>query len=774
MRSFWNLLRSLVPTAQTTRQLHLSRTNRIRPTLQVLEDRFAPATLYVDIDAVAASPGADVWDTTGGDHSPMTVSTLTFGADLFTSIQAAVDVAGVGDTILVADGTYTETVTISTSGLILNGNFFLTAGNGGGRMTNESIVDGASGGFIIDAQNVTVSGFTVTGQMDFMGTAGVTIQDSGATVENNIISNNIMGVAVVNPGMTTTGTTIQNNLIVDNNGFKAAPFDGAFGILLQTSTSGSTIQSNVINGHDADGILLTGNNGVTHTNETITMNSVTTMDGVGITIINTSNSVVTSNTIVGSLFEGIRFLGGNDGITVSGNTVSGAEDDGILILESATFENNGPNSNFNLSGNVIEIDIDMLFMPPDPNFAGISINSLQGNSMISGNTVNFDNTGASTTSVAGVRVDGDSNGDVLITMNEVTNTGTVTSSTGILVTDMGSATIGTGNMISGAPTAINLSGGASVQFDGTNTITGGDNGLVIDGMGTEVVGGTVANMEFSGQSGDYIALENMALQGEALSIVDASFEGTPTTELTPEELEMVSMQISDSGSNSGSGTIIITPPPPPGSTVAAAVDLNGNLQVVGSDNNESFFINAFNPGSVTVTNFGSPLGTFDLSGGGRIIVNALGGNDFIQVPGFLKTEIYGGDGNDVILGSSADDIIFGNAGDDRIYGNPGNDVLIGGAGRDFVYATSGINILVGGEVDDSANSFSNLDSVRMAWVSGTSPVSLAMTPPTTDPAGFADQDFLFGGSGADAFIFRMGGDFVLGFMAGMDEMLMLP
>jgi Ca2+-binding RTX toxin-like protein len=43
---------------------------------------------------------------------------------------------------------------------------------------------------------------------------------------------------------------------------------------------------------------------------------------------------------------------------------------------------------------------------------------------------------------------------------------------------------------------------------------------------------------------------------------------------------------------------------------------------------------------------------------------------------------YGGDGNDLLVGSIRDDVLYGDNGDDRLIGGVGNDLLWGGEGRD--------------------------------------------------------------------------------------------
>jgi uncharacterized delta-60 repeat protein len=65
--------------------------------------------------------------------------------------------------------------------------------------------------------------------------------------------------------------------------------------------------------------------------------------------------------------------------------------------------------------------------------------------------------------------------------------------------------------------------------------------------------------------------------------------------------------------------------------------------------------------------------------------------------------LYGGNGNDSLLGGSNNDYLYGqndsdrligNAGNDYLYGGAGDDILIGGAGNDFLYGQTGADIFV--------------------------------------------------------------------------------
>lgn len=83
-----------------------------------------------------------------------------------------------------------------------------------------------------------------------------------------------------------------------------------------------------------------------------------------------------------------------------------------------------------------------------------------------------------------------------------------------------------------------------------------------------------------------------------------------------------------------------------------------------------------------------------------IIVYAGSGDDFVTANyrGFSSSDasalIFGGAGNDTLLGSNGDDTIFGGNNDDSIYGTEGNDVLLTGTGQDRVIGNDGVNLIV--------------------------------------------------------------------------------
>jgi Ca2+-binding RTX toxin-like protein len=72
----------------------------------------------------------------------------------------------------------------------------------------------------------------------------------------------------------------------------------------------------------------------------------------------------------------------------------------------------------------------------------------------------------------------------------------------------------------------------------------------------------------------------------------------------------------------------------------------------------------------------------------RIIINTRAGDDVVEASGLAAGAIQltanGGDGDDVLIGSTGDDTLNGEAGDDVLIGGPGIDILNGGPGSNVL------------------------------------------------------------------------------------------
>ncbi len=84
------------------------------------------------------------------------------------------------------------------------------------------------------------------------------------------------------------------------------------------------------------------------------------------------------------------------------------------------------------------------------------------------------------------------------------------------------------------------------------------------------------------------------------------------------------------------------------------------------------------------------------AGSGNDIVWGYGGDDEIYGD-YGNDEIHGGNGNDEIHGEDGNDKLFGDEGNDTLYGDAGDDYLECGNGNNHMYGGNGDDVLVGGE-----------------------------------------------------------------------------
>ena len=240
--------------------------------VELLEDRLTPSSLYVDnpadfiITTDQGAPGLDAGDTVTFNPSGGTQTShsgLVYGTNAFGTIQSAVDAATAGDIINVAQGTFSEAVTVNKT-LTLQGNQFGVDARQAGRTgaaATETVVNGNAGvtPFNVTASNVVLNGFTVSGNTSAaLYGYGVRVAPgtSGTHVLDNIVQDNIAGIAPANTDPNNP-TLIQGNLIRNNN--QPGPVTGV-GIYSDQSTAGGpltgvVIFDNTITG-EVNGILL--------------------------------------------------------------------------------------------------------------------------------------------------------------------------------------------------------------------------------------------------------------------------------------------------------------------------------------------------------------------------------------------------------------------------------------------------------------------------------------------------------------------------------------
>jgi VCBS repeat-containing protein len=103
--------------------------------------------------------------------------------------------------------------------------------------------------------------------------------------------------------------------------------------------------------------------------------------------------------------------------------------------------------------------------------------------------------------------------------------------------------------------------------------------------------------------------------------------------------------------------------------------------------------------TVDVTITGIADGVTVAGGNGNDIVQGTSGEDTLS-GGNGNDTLYGLDGHDVLVGGNGNDLLFGGTGNDRLYGDNGDDRLDGGAGNDRISGGNGSDVLIGGAGND--------------------------------------------------------------------------
>lgn len=92
----------------------------------------------------------------------------------------------------------------------------------------------------------------------------------------------------------------------------------------------------------------------------------------------------------------------------------------------------------------------------------------------------------------------------------------------------------------------------------------------------------------------------------------------------------------------------------------------------------------------------------------RITFNSK--NELLIGP-FSGNVVYGGNGDDCIVGTGADEELNGSQGNDVILGGAGNDTLNGGQGNDYLDGGPGTDTCIGGQGGGS-DTFVNCEVIR--------------------------------------------------------------
>lgn len=264
-----------------------------------------------------------------------------FGAP-FTDIQSAVNAAVTGDTVRVCPGTYDESVTISTPGIIVRASSShpdVSKCNGTRTNSNRTFVTGAdpfpgdnvsdpgadSGpAFSLLASNIQLLNFVVE---DVDGWLGIYVSPStsGHLIQMNLVQDNEGGLYLNTSGASTTN--VMKNCFRQNTLNPGAGYSEN-GIASDQGVKKVTISGNRFFDDPAAEILLTYVFGVTPAPSQVTVkgNILTgdpAGDGEGIAIFGSTGSVIQGNIITDMLNRGIFVGPRNSGLLVKSNIVRG-------------------------------------------------------------------------------------------------------------------------------------------------------------------------------------------------------------------------------------------------------------------------------------------------------------------------------------------------------------------------------------------------------------------------------------------------------------------
>lgn len=236
----------------------------------------------------------------------LTVNNSTGQVADFTSIQAAIDNAFPGDTIVIFPGVYEENVDVYVTNLTLKSE---SASSGDTIVKTASSLDDI---FYIIADGVTISGLNITGPVDFPN-AGIRLNGvKYCNIENNQLSNNYSG-SVLN-------TSSGNSSLTFNN----SSSDAGFGIRLDSSSS-NILGNNSLSGNGTSILLL-------NSRENILINNSASGGNYGIWVDSSSNNTLDGNNLSNNRVG--AYLNVSSGNVLNNNTASNNTGSGINLSDS--------------------------------------------------------------------------------------------------------------------------------------------------------------------------------------------------------------------------------------------------------------------------------------------------------------------------------------------------------------------------------------------------------------------------------------------------------
>ncbi|HEY0099934.1 MAG TPA: thrombospondin type 3 repeat-containing protein [Pyrinomonadaceae bacterium] len=260
-----------------------------------------------------------------------------------TSITAAVAAASNGDQIDVCAGTYTETVTVNKALNLRGAQAGVDARTRAVPVTDESVLNSPGGSFNITASNATVDGFTVQEGSAAPLANGITLaaNRSGHRIFNNIIRDNTFGLYLNSNGA--IQSIVRFNRFEGNNRAGAASGNAIYS---DQGASNVVINQNRFTGHTSAAMVFAG------TQSNITVSSNQLVNDNSMVFFNSSAIIITGNVVTGSQGSVIFIGGGNNGIVITCNAISG----GAANTSAIRIPNFGSGTNSNVTANFNNIE----------------------------------------------------------------------------------------------------------------------------------------------------------------------------------------------------------------------------------------------------------------------------------------------------------------------------------------------------------------------------------------------------------------------------------
>ncbi|WP_440955921.1 NosD domain-containing protein [Methanosarcina sp. Mfa9] len=266
--------------------------------------------------------------------------TVGSGDEDFSSIQAAVDAAWEGDTLLVSPGTYTENVRVNKSLSIIS-----SSGN-----PEDTIVRGADPGehvFNVTADSVAISGFNVSGASGENvegNAAGVYLKGvSGCNLSGNVLSDSYFGAWLIESGnCSLSGNTVAGGIFgiyiegSDNNfaGNNSISSVSNCGLWLEEASGNEISDNELQNNSYGVAVLGTGNELLNNTisesayyglwlgesSENKLSGNELWDNGYGVFLVKSNENELYNNTIGGSAYYGL-YLSGSEANILRNNSM---------------------------------------------------------------------------------------------------------------------------------------------------------------------------------------------------------------------------------------------------------------------------------------------------------------------------------------------------------------------------------------------------------------------------------------------------------------------